>query len=71
MHVHPAGEGVEPAGTGRALLIHAKTVATLFLEMEFDGLSRFFPAVDEAKAAIGEEGIIGGQRDEHWRGIGG
>src|SRR5512143_940207 len=71
VHGEPAREGIEPAGAGRFLGVHAEAVTTLFIEVELGGLLGRTPAVDQPETAIAEKGIVGGERDEQRRSVGG
>ena len=45
-------------------------MATLFIKMEFDGMLRCPPAIDEAIATVREERIVGSKGDEQRRRVG-
>src|SRR5436305_984322 len=47
VHPHPAREGIEPAGAGGFLLVHAESVSALFVEVELDRPFCRPPAVDQ------------------------
>lgn len=64
MHVEPPSEGIEPAGTGRRLVIHAEAMPALLEQMEFNGAPGRTPAVDQAEPVIRKERIIGRERNE-------
>ena len=51
VHVHPAHERVEPAGTGGFLRVHAESVPALFVEMKLDRAVCRPPAVDQPETA--------------------
>ena len=70
VHGEPAHEGLEPAGAGRFLGVHAEAVTTLFIQVELGRLLGRTPAVDQPETAIAEEGIVGGERDEQRRSVG-
>lgn len=70
MHPEPVHKGIEPTGARSFLRVHPKAMATLFIEMEFDGALRPLPALDEPEAGIPEKRVIGSQGDKQWRRIG-
>ena len=47
--------------------VHAEAVPALLVEVELDRPLRRPPAVDQPEAAIAEQRIVGGERDEHRR----
>src|SRR3954454_21729696 len=67
VHAQPAHQCIEPAGAGRFLGVHAKPVSALFVEVKLDRPLRRDPALDQPHAPAPEEGIIDGERDDHWR----
>jgi len=50
--------------------VHAEAVTTLLIEVELRGLPGRTPTFDQSETAIGEERIVGGERDEQWRRVG-
>jgi hypothetical protein len=71
VHPDPAHKGFEPTGARRFLWIHPEAMATLFIKMEFDGVLRCLPAIDESKASVREERIVSRQGDEQRRRVAG
>src|ERR1044071_201342 len=70
VHPDPAHEGFEPTRARRFLRIHPEAMPTLFIKMEFDGVLRCLPAIDEAIATVREERIVGSEGDEQRRRVG-
>jgi hypothetical protein len=70
MHSDPAHKGFEPTRARRFLRIHPEAMPTLFIKMEFDGVLRCLPAIDEAIATVREEWIVGSKGDEERRRVG-
>ena len=63
VHVEPANKAIKPASAGGVFRVHAKAVTALFVEMKFDRFFCFVPAFNQAKCAIGEKRVVGGQRN--------
>src|SRR3954463_498209 len=71
VHAEPLDVGVEPAGAGGFLGVHAEAVAALFVVVELDGALGLSPVFDQTEVRGAQERVVGGARREQGRRVGG